>query len=218
MRYLIDSANQREIDLSLKWGVAGVTANPSLYLKEKVNFYEFIKRYCDKDILLTAEIIDQDNMDMIRQLELITEISKDAVIKLNYSAENLHFARMLKQKGVKCAFTLIFDINQAMLAISAGADYLFLFVSRNEEIGIDGIELIRNVSEIIAAKGYTTKVIAASIRSKYQLEKASLYTDYIAAPYRLIEDSFHHPLTVSGSKQFENDMLKVLLAGEALKV
>ncbi|MEH7502485.1 transaldolase family protein [Neobacillus drentensis] len=216
MRYLIDSANQQEIDLSLKLGAAGITANPSLYLKEKINFYEFIRRYSDRGILLTAEIIGQDNQDMMRQLELITEISNDVVIKLNYSAENLYFARTLKQKGVTFAFTLIFDINQAMMAIGAGADYLFLFVSRNEELGIDGLEFIRKVSEIIGSKGYKTKVIAASIRTKYQVECAALYADYIAVPFKFIEGSFHHPLTISGSKQFESDMQRVLGAGEAL--
>ncbi|MFJ5621658.1 transaldolase family protein [Peribacillus loiseleuriae] len=209
MKYLIDSANQQEIDHSLRWGVAGVTANPSLYVKGNIDLYEFISRYSDQNILLTAEVIGNDYEDMTRQVEKITEFSKDIVIKLNYSASNLKFAQSLKKKGIQTAITLIFDVNQAMLALQAGVEYVFLFVSRNEEMGVDGLEFVQNVSKIIKLKDYRAKVIAASIRTKFQLESVALYADYIAAPFRLIEESFHHPLTLSGTSQFEADMKKV---------
>ncbi|RHW42839.1 aldolase [Neobacillus notoginsengisoli] len=216
MKYLIDSANYTEIDQALRVGAAGVTANPSLYLKENVSFYDFLKDYHDKNILLTAEVIADDDEDLVRQAEKVIEISKDIVIKLNYSAASLKFARLMQEKGIKTAITLVFDINQAMMAINAGADYLFLFVARNEEIGVDGLELIRNISRIVESKGYHTKLVAASIRTKYQLESATLFADYIAVPYRLMEETFHHPLTVSGADRFADDMKKVLDTGEAL--
>ena len=211
MKYLIDSTNEQEIAQALEMGVVGVTANPSLYAKGNINFYDFIEKYSKNDILLTAEVIGNDFEEMLDQVNMLSEISNgEIIIKLNYSALGLRLANYLHQKGIKTAMTLVFVLNQAMLALNANVEYLFLFVARNEEIGIDGLEFVRNVSTIIQSKGYEAKVVASSIRNKFQLQEVALYADYIAVPFQLIADSFHHPLTVSGAKTFEIDMKKVL--------
>lgn len=206
MKYLIDSANQVEIDQALEMGICGVTANPSLYAKEKINFYEFLMKYSERDCLLTAEVIGEHVEDMFYQAEKIVEISNEIIIKLNYSPQSLKVAKVLKKKGIKTAMTLVFDVNQALLSVSAGVSYLFLFVARNEEMGVDGLEFVKAVSTIIESKGYDVEIVAASIRTKYQLQRVAQDADYIAAPYQLIEDSFKHPLTNAGVKQFEKDM------------
>lgn len=206
MKYLIDSANQVEIDQALEMGICGVTANPSLYAKEKVNFYEFLMKYSNKDCLLTAEVIGDCVEDMIYQAKKITEISNKIIIKLNFSPQSLKVANLLKKQGIKTAMTLVFDVNQAMLSISAGVSYLFLFVARNEEVGVDGLEFIKDVSTIVESKDYDVEIVAASIRTKYQLQRVALDADFIAAPYQLIEESFKHPLTNAGAIQFEKDM------------
>ncbi|MEH7247958.1 transaldolase family protein [Neobacillus niacini] len=219
MKYLIDSANVEEINRLLELGViSGVTANPSLYEKQNTNFYEFLREYSKFDILLTAEVVGDHHVNLIRQVEKITEISKDIIIKLNYSPASLKLVKLLKEKGIKTAITLVFDMNQAMLAINAGADYLFLFVARNEELGVDGIAFVENVAKVIEKKNYSTKIIAASIRTKYQLETVALYSDYIAAPNKLIEESFNHRLTISGKKQFEADMAKIIRTQEEIQI
>ncbi|KAA0966375.1 transaldolase [Sporosarcina sp. ANT_H38] len=211
MKYLIDSTNELEIAQALEMGVVGVTANPTLYAKGNVNYYEFIKKYSKKNILLTAEVIGTDFEEMVDEVNLLTEISNgEIIIKLNYSALGLKLANYLHQKGIKTAMTLVFDVNQAMLSLNANADYLFLFVARNEELGIDGLEFVRNVSTIIQSKGYEAKVVASSIRTKFQLQEVALYADYIAVPFQLIDGSFHHPLTILGVETFEIDMKKVL--------
>ncbi|MEH7386320.1 transaldolase family protein [Bacillus sp. JJ1521] len=206
MKYLIDSANQVEIDQSLEMGICGVTANPSLYAKENVNFYEFLRINSQRNCLLTAEVIGDSAEDMLYQAEKINEISNDIIIKLNYSASSLKVAKKLKEKGIKTAMTLVFDQNQAMLSVSAGVSYLFLFVARNEEMGVDGLEFVKDVSAIIDSKGYGVEIVAASIRTKYQLQRVAQDADYIAVPYKLIKESFQHPLTIAGAKQFEKDM------------
>lgn len=206
MKYLIDSANQVEIDQALEMGICGVTANPSLYAKVNVNFYEFLRRNSQKDCLLTAEVIGESVEDMIYQAKKIAEISNEIIIKLNYSQQSLMVANVLKKKGIKTAMTLVFDVNQALLSVNAGVSFLFLFVARNEEMGVDGLEFVKDVSTIIKKNDLHVKIVAASIRTKYQLQRVAQDADYIAAPYKLIEESFKHPLTNAASKQFEKDM------------
>jgi len=204
--YLIDSANQQEINDALKIGISGITANPTLYLSEKRNFYDFLIHNCQLTNFLTAEVFFYTENQAIQEVKKILEISPNIVIKLNYSLDNLHLARQLKEKGIKVAMTLIFDINQAMLAIGVGVDFLFLFISRNEDVGEDGLEFIRLTKYIINERQYNTKIIASSVRNMYQLKQSSLYADYIASPYKLIKQSFENSLTKRGTKMFERDM------------
>ncbi|RFB18015.1 transaldolase [Bacillus sp. HNG] len=206
MKYLIDSANQVEIDESLEMGICGITANPSLYVKDNVNFYEFLTRNSKRGCLLTGEVLGDSVEEMLEQAEKITQISDDIIIKLNYSPQSLKVANVLKNKGIKTAMTLVFDVNQALLSVTAGVSYLFLFVARNEELGVDGLEFVRDVSTIIKKKDYEVKIVAASIRTKYQLQRVAQDADYIAAPFKLIKESFLHPSTLAGAKQFETDM------------
>ncbi|GGP07715.1 transaldolase family protein [Oceanobacillus neutriphilus] len=216
MKYFIDTGNQQEIDEALEWGAAGITANPSMYLKENVNFYDFLERNSNKGKLLTAEVVGEHLPDMIEETNKINVISKDIIIKLNYSPAALKMVHHLRKQNIQTAMTLVFDINQAMMAINAGVDYLFLFVARNEEIGVDGITFVKETADIIRSKNYQTKLVAASIRNKFQLSRAALYCDYIAAPYHLMKESFQHPSTQSGIEQFEEEMKKVLVLAEGL--
>ncbi|HLQ83088.1 MAG TPA: transaldolase family protein [Pseudogracilibacillus sp.] len=206
MLYLIDSANQQEIDNALKIGVSGVTANPTLYLSEKRSFYDFLEYNNQFSSFLTAEVIIYTESQAEQEIKKIMEISSNIIIKLNYSFEGLNLTRKLKEKGIKVAMTLIFDVNQAMLAINAGVDFLFLFISRNEEIGEDGLEFVRLTSKIIKEKKYNVQVVASSIRNVYQLRQVSLYADYVASPYKLIRQSFENTLTQEGITTFTNDM------------
>ncbi|MBS4208763.1 transaldolase family protein [Bacillus sp. FJAT-50079] len=210
MKYFIDSANEEEIQLALQMGVVGITSNPSLYANEKVNLLHFLEKYKTEDVLLTGEVIGNHLTELYDQAQNIQSISDQIILKLNYSAESLQFIKEVSGTGIITAVTLVFDINQALMSMQAGVDYLFLFVARNEDVGKDGIGFIKNVAEIIVKNGYKTKIIAASLRNQRQLEQAALYADYAAVPYLLIEDSFRHSLTVSGNEKFQKDLISSL--------
>ncbi|MDZ5001116.1 transaldolase, partial [Clostridium perfringens] len=94
----------------------------------------------------------------------------------------------------------------AVAAINAGADYLFVFIGRNDDNGNDGLSIIESIQSIVKEKDYKTKVVAASIKNLYQLERLStIGIDFAAIPYNLYTKSLYHPLTESGSATFKED-------------
>lgn len=206
MLYLIDSANHDQIIEALAYGAYGVTANTSMYRKEEMSIMDYVKTYQNTDIhFLSAEVIGTYE-DMLSQSKQILNLNSDIVIKINMSKDGLRLAKTLHNQGYKTAMTLVFTIAQAIAAINAGVDYLFFFLGRNEDIGNDALYAIEHIQKIIKEKGYTTKVVAASIKSLYQLEKlAQVHIDYAAIPYDLYMKSLQHPLTISGAKTFEID-------------
>lgn len=211
MRYLIDTANFDEIKEALDLGAVGITANPSMYLKENIDFYNFLHKANDLGSnFLSAEVLGDSVEEMLLDVEKILAINKDIVIKVNFNKISLKLVNILSKRGVKTAVTLIFNVNQATLAINAGADYIFPFIGRNDEIGDDGLEIISNICDYIHFNNYDTKVVAASIKNLHHLKSAALIgVDYVAVPFNLMEKAIYHTLTVSGAKTFQDDWAKV---------
>ncbi|WP_411169195.1 transaldolase family protein [Clostridium sp. MB05] len=207
MIYIIDTANDEEIKESLSLGINGVTANSSMYLKNNTNFYGFLKEYSSKNLdFLSGEVMGDTFEDMVEEVNKIQEIDNSIVIKINFSEEGLKLCKYLKEKGIKSAMTLIFNVAQAVAAINAGADYLFVFIGRNDDNGNDGLSIIESIQSIVKEKDYKTKVVAASIKNLYQLERLStIGIDFAAIPYNLYTKSLYHPLTESGSATFKED-------------
>ncbi|MEG0296874.1 MAG: transaldolase family protein [Clostridium sp.] len=213
MKYLIDTANINEIEEALSLGIKGVTANPSMYVKENVHFFDFLKTINDLNPeILTAEVMGENLEEILATCDKILSINKDIIIKINFSKFGLKLINILHKKGIKTACTLIFNVNQASLAINAGADYIFPFIGRNDENGYDGVKTLSAICEFIRLNNYETKVVAASIKNVYHLEQAVLCgCDYCAITSDTFDKALHHNLTVAGAKTFESDWTKVAL-------
>lgn len=207
LRYLIDSANMNEIEDALGMGVSGVTANPSMYLKNKVSLHGFIGQLeTYKNMLLTAEVIGDTAEEMLRQAETLVAMRPDIIIKINFSREGMRLIKMLKERNIRSAATLIFNLNQATLAMEAGADFLFVFIGRNDENGHDGISVLDEICSTIRLNDYNTSVVAASIKNVYHLQQAALSgAHYAAITFDTMKKAIYSELTVNGAYGFEQD-------------
>ncbi|MEH7252832.1 transaldolase family protein [Neobacillus niacini] len=212
MKYFIDTANIKEIQEALALGVSGVTANPSMYLKDEVKFYDFLKEVNGlSPTILTAEVIATTLQEMLDSIDQILAINPSIVIKVNFSPLGLKLINILSKKGIQSAATLIFNTNQATIAMDSGADYLFPFIGRNDEIGINGIQTITDICHLIKTKNYDTKVVAASIKNVHHLEQAALAgADYAAVSFSIFEKAMYHQLTIDGAETFEHHWRQVL--------
>ena len=101
---------------------------------------------------------------------------------------------------------MIFSATQALLAARAGASYVSPFVGRLDDIGQDGMSLIRDIAEIFDIHGIETEIIAASIRNGMHVTNAALAgSDIATVPYSVIMSMTKHPLTTSGIEKFLED-------------
>lgn len=206
MKYIIDSGNRKEIEEAIELGACGVTANTSMYKKNDISLLSFVKNYRNQGLdFLSGEVIGTYE-EMLDQAMSLVKLDKHIIIKINFSRDGLRLVKRLKSEGILTAITLIFTLAQATAAINAGADYLFFFIGRNEEIGQDGLTICKSIQDMIRDKQYSTRLVAASIKSLYQLEcLAAQHIDYAAIPYALYMKSLEHPLTSSGAVVFEED-------------
>jgi len=106
--------------------------------------------------------------------------------------------------------TLCFSANQALLAAKAGATFVSPFIGRLDDIGLDGMDLIREIRTIYDNyPALTTEILAASIRNVLHVKQAALIgADVATIPPGVIKALLAHPLTDKGVEMFLADWKK----------
>lgn len=212
MKFFLDTANFDEIKQGIQWGIVdGVTTNPSLVAKEGVDFYTRIKEICGiVNGSVSAEVIATDFDGMMREGHVLAKLHENVTVKLPLIPEGIRACRALSREGVKVNVTLCFSPTQALLAAKAGATYISPFVGRLDDISQDGMQLVRDIVQIYKNYGFTTQVLAASLRHPPHVVQAALAGAHVGTmPFSVMKQLFNHPLTDIGLKRFLADWEKV---------
>ncbi|MEC0227024.1 fructose-6-phosphate aldolase [Paenibacillus alba] len=220
MKLFIDSANVTDIKKAYKVGVlSGVTTNPSLVAKEGVKFedrIEEILKLVPKVESVSAEVTPDaiTAEEMIAQAEELIKINnydKNITIKLPMTLDGLEACRYLADKGIKTNVTLIFTVNQALLAARAGATYVSPFLGRLDDISEDGVQLVVKIAELFRIHNLDAQIIAASVRHPDHVTRVAMAGAHIATvPFSIIEQISKHPLTDQGLEKFAADWKKAV--------
>ncbi len=213
MRIFLDTADIDQIRQAAKLGViSGVTTNPSLVSKEGVTDYEaVIKEICA--IIsgpVSAEVVVEGVKPMIEQAKSISTWAPNVVIKIPATTEGLEVTTELAKDGIKVNFTLCFSLNQALLGALAGAAYISPFVGRLDDVGHDGMQVVKDMVDVFKHYQLATEVIAASIRHPQHCVTAAKAGAHIATvPYSVLMQMIRHPLTDIGVARFLADWQRI---------
>ncbi|EAG7574852.1 fructose-6-phosphate aldolase [Listeria monocytogenes] len=208
MRFFIDTANVEEIKKANRMGfIAGVTTNPSLVAKEGRDFNEVIQEITSiVDGPISGEVVSLEADEMIAEGRVIAKIHPNMVVKIPMTGEGLAAVKVLTEEGIKTNVTLVFSATQALLAARAGATYVSPFLGRLDDIGDDGLVLIRDIADIFEIHGIPTEIISASVRHPiHVIECAKAGADIATVPFKVFEQMVKHPLTDSGIDKFLAD-------------
>ena len=208
MKLFIDTANINEIREANEFGViSGVTTNPSLIAKEGRDFKQVVREITEIiDGPISAEVISLEHKKMIDEARELAKINKNIVIKIPMTLEGLKAVKILSDEKIKTNVTLIFSSMQGLLAANAGATYVSPFLGRLDDISMDGMNLIEELTEIFDMHDIKAQIIAASIRNPIHVIKAArLGADIATVPYKVILQMAKHPLTDIGIEKFLKD-------------
>lgn len=211
MDLYIDTANLDEIRQAHELGVLdGVTTNPSLIAKEKVDYGRRLAEICEVvPGPVSAEVIALDAEGMLREGRERAKIAPNIVVKLPCTVDGLKVCKALSDEGVRTNMTLCFQAIQAWMVAKAGAFLVSPFIGRVDDVGQDGMDLIHQIRQIYDNYGFETKLLAASIRHpKHMLDCALAGADVATVPFGVIKQFMQHPLTDVGLKKFVEDYRK----------
>ena len=212
MKIFLDTANLEEIQEASSWGIIdGVTTNPSLVAREKdVDFFGLLKSITHVvPGPVSGEVIGLQADQMIKEGEALAKIAPNMVIKIPMTIEGLKAVSALSKKNIPTNVTLIFSVPQALLAAKSGATYVSPFIGRLDDIGENGIQLVRDIAEMFKIHNISTEIIAASVRNAEHVTRAALAGAHIATlPFPLLQELTKHNLTDTGIEKFLADWEK----------
>jgi transaldolase len=212
MKFFLDTANIEEIrDVASTGILDGVTTNPTLISKENAPFEEQLLKICALvDGPVSAETVSRDTAGMIEEGRHLSRIHRNIVVKCPMTKEGLKATKALSSEGIRVNVTLVFSSPQAIMAAKAGAYFVSPFVGRLDDVGRNGMDLIREIVEIFSNYEFTTEVLVASVRHPIHVVEAGLAgADICTLPAKVFDQMLKHPLTDRGVEQFLRDWEKV---------
>ncbi|HHV07364.1 MAG TPA: fructose-6-phosphate aldolase [Firmicutes bacterium] len=210
MKIFLDSADLNEVRTASEWGViSGVTTNPTLVARAGAKDFKAVVAEICRLVPggpISAEVISNDTAGILKEARELAVINPQVVIKIPITPVGLAAVKQLATEGISTNVTLVFSTAQAILAAAAGATFVSPFVGRLDDIGANGLDLIREIVTVMDIYQYPTEVIAASIRHPQHVVEVALAGTHIATvPYKVLRQLFEHPLTVQGMERFQAD-------------
>ncbi len=218
MLFFVDTANLGEIRTAQAWGVLdGVTTNPTHVAKEGRDHRSLIQEICSIcQGPVSVETTTVDAEGMVREGEVFATWAPNVVVKVPITPEGIKAAVVLRSKGIKVNVTLVFSLPQALIAAKAGATFVSPFVGRIDDIGQDGMQVVRDICAAFSRYNFETKVLAASLRHPVHIiESALAGADIATMPFKVMEQLFKHPQTDLGLERFLEDARRLKAELEA---
>ncbi len=219
MLFFLDTANLAEIQWAARAGlIDGVTTNPSLVAKVAGDRdpRDMLRDICAAvDGPVSAEVVGVQTDDMYREGRELAKLADNIVVKIPMIEDGIVAVRRLAVEGIRVNVTLCFSSVQCLIAAKAGATYVSPFLGRIDDVGQDGMEVIRESRVIFDNYGLETQILAASIRHpRHVVDAAMLGADVATMPTDVLRKLLLHPLTDRGLDQFLNDWAKVASRGK----
>ncbi len=212
MKIFLDTANVETIRMYNEMGlVDGITTNPSLLSKEGGDPQKVMKTIVDMikgDVSL--EVVSTEYEGMLEEGRRLRKFGDNVVVKCPMTPDGLRACKTLTAEGIPVNVTLVFSSNQAILAAKSGAKYLSPFIGRLDDIGQDGISLIKEIHDILRNYDFKTQILVASIRHPIHVVQAGkIGADVVTLPPAVLGKMLKHKLTDIGLKNFLADWEKL---------
>lgn len=208
MELYLDSADVNEIKEAFKLGfLSGLTTTPTFMHRHGITDIDGTIVELSKIVpILQIEALGSTAKEIVaeaeRQFKLGLDKSK-TVFKIPISLEGVKACRTLKDKGFMVNIHLVYSLQQAYLAMSAGADYVCPLVGRLQDQGQDGLWLVEQCVQAVNHYGYKTKIMFSSVRNVEHVRNAlNIGAHTITMPYNILKQMSENYFTELGTKEF----------------
>ena len=174
MKILIDNADIQEIQKAYEYfPITGVTCNPTILKKTGRNPFEVLKEiraFIGVDADLHVQVVSAKAEDMIQEV-----LGKNTFIKIPVVKEGLKAMKLLHAEGANITGTAIYNQMQGYLAGMAGAAYVAPYVNRIDNLGYNGVQVAKDIHDMLKHAGLKTEVVAASFKNSQQVLELAKY-------------------------------------------
>lgn len=208
MEFFLDSANFEEIEEALKLGIIdGVTTTPTfMHLNGLTDIDGAIVKLSKIVPKLMIEALGDKAEDIVAEAHRLLALGLDkkkTVFKIPVSMEGIRACKMLRNEDILVNIHLVYNIQQALLALTAGANYVCVLVGRMQDQGHNALELVSDIVDAINNYGYDSKVMFSSVRHPEHIRNAMLLgAQNITIPWKVMKKLADNNFTKVGTDQF----------------
>ena len=215
MRYLLDTANLKEIEKAYKYyPLDGVTTNPSIISKENCNFLGLLKdirKIIGNDRILQAQVLCEEAEDIVKDAKYLNKIiGGNFYVKIPVTMEGIRAIKLLQEEQIKTTATVIFTASQALMAAKAGANLVAPYVNRIDNISGNGVKVVKDIIQELELYNLNCQVLGASFKNVQQVhELSNIGVHSVTVNAEIMDKLLEHPLTDLSVQQFLDDWSKV---------
>ncbi len=208
MELYLDSADLKEIEEAFQLGfLNGLTTTPTFMHRGGVTDVDGLIVKLSKIVpVLQIEALGNNANEILaeakRQLDLGLD-PKKTVFKIPVSLEGVKACNLLRKEGLLVNVHLIYTLQQAYMAMHAGASYVCPLVGRLQDQGHDALDLVSQCVMAVDHYGYDTKIMFSSVRHAEHVRNAiNIGVHTITAPWKVMKALTDNNLTSLGTQQF----------------
>lgn len=211
MELYLDSANLKEIEEGFKLGfLNGLTTTPTFMQREGITDIDGTIVKLSKIVpVLQIEALGNTAEEVLKEAERQIKLGLDpkkTVFKIPVSLEGVRACKMLRDKGYLVNVHLVYTLQQAYMAMQAGATYVCPLVGRLQDQGHDALALVEQCVDAVEYYGYDTKIMFSSVRTTEHVRNAiNIGVHTITVPLKILKSLTDNNFTTLGTEQFITD-------------
>ena len=209
MELYLDSVNFKEIDAALDLGfLAGLTTTPTFMHREGITDVDAaIKQLSRKVPILQIEALGTNAQAIVDEAHRLLGLGLDkskTVFKIPISLEGAKACKMLRNQGLLVNLHLIYTLQQAYIAMCAGANYICPLVGRLQDQGHDALSMVDQCVKATIRYGYESKIMFSSVRNSEHVRNAiNIGVHACTMPWHVMKQLTQNDFTDTGKEQFE---------------
>ncbi len=223
MDLYLDSVDFKEIEAAFDFGfVKGLTTTPTFMHRHGITDIDgAIVRLSRLVPELQVEALGDSADAILKEADRILELplEREPVFKVPISNAGVKACKRLTNRGQRVNVHLIYTLNQAYMAMEAGAAFVCPLAGRLQDQGHDAIKLFEQCVEVVARQGYDTKIMFSSVRHAEHVRQALLVGAHVCTvPYGVMQHLCDNSLTTVGAAQFrEHTQLMTLKVKDLIR-
>lgn len=209
MELYLDSADIKEIEEAFKLGfLAGLTTTPTFMHRHGITDVDgTIVRLSKIVPVLQIEALGDTSEEIVKEAHRLIGLGLDkgkTVFKTPVSLEGVRACKQMKDEGMRVNVHLVYTLQQAYMAMAAGADYVCPLVGRLQDEGHDALALIEQCVEAVEFYGYDTKIMFSSVRHPEHVRNAiNIGVHTCTVPWKVMKQLTENSFTTVGIREFE---------------
>lgn len=223
MDLYLDSVDFKEIEEAFKLGfVQGLTTTPTFMHRHGItDIDEAIVKLSGMVPELQVEALGENHDAIIKEAHrlLTLPLKSKPVFKIPVSNEGLRACNTLVKEGHRVNVHLVYTLNQAYMAMAAGASFVCPLAGRLQDQGHDALALFEDCVEVVEKYGYESKIMFSSVRHPDHIRQALLVGAHVCTiPWSVMKKLCENSLTTMGADQFfEHTRLMTMKVREVIR-